>query len=137
MESIESSFTTASAIMFLLGIETQSDKAQGPPKPKEPKAPIRQGEEWFVHEDPADTDEPEPWTKPELLGVVFDLDRFEAQIKPKRRTALLEQIDAILKSELLTSGQASKLKGKLLFTTCSLFGRVGRAFIRPLSLIHI
>jgi hypothetical protein len=33
----------------------------------------------------------------------------------------------------LSPGHAAKLKGRLFFLTCSLFGRVGRAFMRPLS----
>ena len=117
MSTIESSFETSSAVMGLLGITTQADKAQGP-----------QQEPSVGNPNPA-----EPWTRPELLGVIFDLDRMDAQIKPQRRERLLAEIAEIRSSGRLTPGQASKLRGKLQFTTCSLFGRTGRAQMRPLS----
>ena len=39
----------------------------------------------------------------------------------------------ILKKKVLAPGHAAKLKGRLFFLTCSPFGRVGRAFMRPIS----
>ena len=117
MSTIKSSFETSSAVMSLLGITTQAEQDQGP-----------QQEPSVGNPNPA-----EPWTRPELLGFILDLDRMEVQIKPQRRERLLAEIAEIRSSGRLTPGQASKLRGKLQFTTCSLFGRTGRAQMRPLS----
>ena len=74
----------------------------------------------------------EPWTRPELLGVVVDTDRMEVEIKPERRDALKEEIRIILDvTGKLPPGQASKLKGKLYFAATTFFGRTGRAFLGP------
>ena len=45
----------------------------------------------------------------------------------------MEEIDFILSRKNLHPGHASKLRGKLFFLTSSLYGRVGRALMRPLS----
>jgi len=117
MSTIESSYRVSAGVFMLLGIPTQDDKAQGPPE--------------TVAENEKCTKE--PWTSPELLGVILDLDKMEVRVKPKRRELLLGEIDSIMKNDRLTPGQASKLRGKLQFTTCTLYGRTGRAYMRPLS----
>ena len=118
-DTIESSYRTTVSVTRLLGIQTQDDKAQGPPETIDMNS----------------DDAKEPWTRPELLGVIIDLDRHEAQIKPKRRELLLGEINAILEPSCrkLSPGQASKLRGKLQFTTSTLFGRTGRAYMRALA----
>ena len=44
-----------------------------------------------------------------------------------------KEIDGILSSGRLLPGAAAKLKGKLMFAASQLWGKVGRAFLRPLS----
>ena len=75
----------------------------------------------------------EDFQLPELLGVQFDLQKMQVKIKPDRRERLKAEIAGILKVGILTGGHASKLKGKLQFAGCSLFGKIGRSFLRPLS----
>ena len=54
-------------------------------------------------------------------------------IKQDRKTELAEEIISILESQMLTPGQAGKLRGKLLFGSSQLWGKIGRAFLRALS----
>ena len=44
-----------------------------------------------------------------------------------------DEIDSVLKSNLLDPGSAGKLEGKLMFWASQLRGKVGRAFLRPIS----
>eukprot|EP00971_Amphidinium_carterae_P246359 4893121-Amphidinium_carterae.1 len=57
----------------------------------------------------------------------------QVDVKESRRRELLAEIGDILKRDRLEPGHAGKLKGKLLFASSQLWGRVGRAFLRPLS----
>ena len=114
MVTIESAYETTVAVVNLLGILVQQDKAQGPPSTTPPGK--------------------EPWTRPELLAVVVDFDSMEVEIKPERRDDISKEIVGILDvDKCLAPGHASKLKGKLQFATTTFFGRTGRAFMRPLS----
>ena len=72
-------------------------------------------------------------SKPIVLGVTYDLDRLELAIKDDRKEELVSLIDSILESGSLDPGSAGKLKGKLMFGASHLWGKVGRAFLRPLS----
>lgn len=45
----------------------------------------------------------------------------------------MEEIDSVLSTGLLNPGPAGKLKGKLMFRASQLWGKVGRAFLRPIS----
>ena len=72
-------------------------------------------------------------SKPVVLGVTYDLDRLELAIKDDRKEELVSLIDSILESGSLDPGSAGKLKGKLMFGASHLWGKVGRAFLRPLS----
>lgn len=70
---------------------------------------------------------------PTILGVTYDLKDFCLRIKPSRKEELVTEIDAILESGILSSGQAGKLRGKLMFGASQLWGKIGRAFLRVLS----
>ena len=70
---------------------------------------------------------------PVILGVTFNLEQLVLEIKEQRKQELLETIDSVLESGLLDPGLAGKLKGKLMFGASQLWGKVGRAFFRPLS----
>eukprot|EP00435_Cladocopium_sp_Y103_P009415 s1300_g2.t1 len=70
---------------------------------------------------------------PTILGVTYDLLTMELKIKPARKVELLDEISAILGSQVLPPGQAGKLRGKLMFGSSQLWGKIGRAFLRALS----
>eukprot|EP00435_Cladocopium_sp_Y103_P055182 s631_g18.t1 len=70
---------------------------------------------------------------PTILGVTYDLKTMHLKIKPARKEELLEEIDAILESQVFPPGQAGKLRGKLMFGASQLWGKIGRAFLRSLS----
>ena len=68
-----------------------------------------------------------------VLGVTFNLEDFLLEIKEERKAELVESIDAFLDSGTLDPGTAGKVKGKLMFGASQVWGKVGRAFFRPLS----
>ena len=70
---------------------------------------------------------------PTILGVTYNLEKFQLEIKKDRKEDLTNEIDAILKTGLLDPGSAGKLKGKLMFGASQLWGKVGRAFLRVIS----
>ena len=70
---------------------------------------------------------------PTILGITYDLAAMCLRIKPSRKEELLEEISSILDSGLLPPGQAGKLRGKLMFGSSQLWGKIGRAFLRSLS----
>ena len=70
---------------------------------------------------------------PTILGVTYNLVDMALEIKQSRREELVEEIDSILSCGLLDPGSAGKLKGKLMFGASQLWGKVGRAFLRPIS----
>ena len=70
---------------------------------------------------------------PVVLGVTYNLVDWVLEIKESRRKDLIDEMNLILKSDSLDPGQAGKLKGKLLFGASQLWGKVGRAFLRPIS----
>ena len=70
---------------------------------------------------------------PTILGVTYDLKELCLKIKPARKEELLEEIHSILQTGLLPPGQAGKLRGKLMFGSSQLWGKIGRAFLRSLS----
>ena len=75
--------------------------------------------------------------EPTILGVTYNLKLMQSEIKEERRRDLLEEIDAILQSELLDPGSAGKLKGKLMFGASQLWGKIGRAFLRPIAVLEV
>ena len=70
---------------------------------------------------------------PTILGITYDLVGMQLQIKASRKEELLDEIESILLSGLLPPGQAGKLRGKLMFGSSQLWGKIGRAFLRSLS----
>ena len=70
---------------------------------------------------------------PTVLGVTYNLTKLQLEIKEERKKELVEEIDAIVSSGLLDPGSAGKLKGKLMFGASQLWGKIGRAFLRPIS----
>ena len=70
---------------------------------------------------------------PTILGVTYNLELMQLEIKADRKEELSSEIDAILASGLLDPGSAGKLKGKLMFGASQLWGKVGRAFLRVIS----
>ena len=68
-----------------------------------------------------------------ILGVTYNLELMQLEIKADRKEELSSEIDAILASGLLDPGSAGKLKGKLMFGASQLWGKVGRAFLRVIS----
>ena len=70
---------------------------------------------------------------PTILGVTYNLKDMVLEIKQARREELLEEISSIVSCGLLDPGSAGKLKGKLMFGASQLWGKVGRAFLRPIS----
>ena len=65
--------------------------------------------------------------------MTFNLESLVLEIKEQRRQELVDMIDGILSSGVLDPGTAGKLKGQLMFGSSQLWGKVGRAFFRPLS----
>jgi hypothetical protein len=127
-KSIQSTHKTTEEVTNMIGILAQNDRAQGPP---EITVSNKDGSRQKI-KNPNMKDKAS-WKDPELLGVLFDLDRREVRIKPGRRADLKNEIQSILDDQSLSPGHAAKLKGRLFFLTASLFGRVGRAFMRPIS----
>ena len=72
-------------------------------------------------------------TAPTILGVTFNLEEMVLEIKEDRKRDLIEEIDSVLKANLLDPGTAGKLKGKLMFGASQLWGKLGRAFLRVIS----
>ena len=72
-------------------------------------------------------------TKPVILGVEYNLEDMALEVTPARVKELDLEMAAILKTQRLPTGQAAKLKGKLMFAASQLWGKVGRAFMRALS----
>ena len=70
---------------------------------------------------------------PTILGVTYNLESMQLEIKKERREEISVEIDGILSSGLLDPGSAGKLKGKLMFGASQLWGKVGRAFLRVIS----
>ena len=68
-----------------------------------------------------------------ILGVTYDLEQYLLKIKKSREKELFDEISMILEHEELSSGQAGKLRGKLMFGASQLWGKIGRAFLRALS----
>ena len=71
--------------------------------------------------------------QPTILGVTYNLEEMQLEIKKERREELVQEIDSILEVGLLDPGSAGKLKGKLMFGASQLWGKVGRAFLRVIS----
>ena len=70
---------------------------------------------------------------PTILGVTYNLEKLVLEIKESRKQELVEEIESRLDHGLLDPGSAGKLKGKLMFGASQLWGKVGRAFLRPIS----
>ena len=70
---------------------------------------------------------------PTILGVTYNLEAMVLEIKPDRRTDLIDELDEILAANVLEPGNAGKLKGKLMFGASQLWGKIGRAFLRVVS----
>ena len=75
-----------------------------------------------------------PTVKGPLLGVQCDLGPFpfRAEVDPDRCAKLVKILMRVLAQDLLPSGPASSLAGKLQFASCAIFGRVGRAALRAI-----
>ena len=65
--------------------------------------------------------------------IFHTAEQYEAMTDLEVKRLTMEEIDFIRSKKNLHPGHASKLRGKLFFLTSSLFGRVGRAFMKPLS----
>lgn len=70
---------------------------------------------------------------PTILGVTYDLTHMKVLVKESRKAELMDEIKSILQSGVLSPGQAGKLRGKLMFGSSQLWGKIGRAFLRALS----
>lgn len=70
---------------------------------------------------------------PTVLGVTYNLEKLVLEIKESRRQELVDEIEARLDLGLLDPGSAGKLKGKLMFGASQLWGKVGCAFLWPIS----
>ena len=63
------------------------------------------------------------------LGIITDLSSLEAdgvvrlRIKPERQRKLIRDIEVVLQSGILTSGDAGKLEGKLMFASSPNLGK--------------
>lgn len=68
-----------------------------------------------------------------ILGVTYDLEKFQLLIEPERKIELVDEIDATLRSGCFDPRSAGTLKGKLMFGASQLQGKVGRAFLRVIS----
>jgi hypothetical protein len=75
-------------------------------------------------------------TEPIILGVEYNLKESVLEVTAARKKELREEINSYLREKRITPGQAAKLKGKLMFAATQLWGKVGRAFLRPLSETH-
>jgi len=58
---------------------------------------------------------------PTILGVTYNLEKLQLEIKPERKDEIASEIDSILQSGLLDPGSAGKLKGKLMFGASQLW----------------
>ena len=72
-------------------------------------------------------------SKPTILGVEYDLMNNKLEVTEERRAELTAELQRHLSTRKISPGQAAKLKGKLLFAASQLWGKVGRAYLRPLS----
>ena len=73
-----------------------------------------------------------------FLGVVSDFAHVRAgyvvvRVKEKRRRRLLSELSSVLESGVLTPAHASRLRGKLFFTTSSAFFGVGRPALQAFT----
>ena len=80
---------------------------------------------------------PLPQTIFGAIGVVLDLSPIPAsnalvKVTASRLESVTKSIMATLQRNVLSSGEAASLSGKLGFTISATFGRVGRAKIRPI-----
>ena len=71
--------------------------------------------------------------KPIILGVEYDLMNNKLEVTEERRAELTAELRKRLSTKKISPGQAAKLKGKLMFAASQLWGKVGRAYLRPLS----
>ena len=72
-------------------------------------------------------------SSPTILGVTYNLKDMILEIKDDRKQELAAAIEEILEKGSLDPGSAGKLKGKLMFGSSQLWGKIGRAFFRPIS----
>ena len=83
-----------------------------------------------------------PNSKPKFVGVVTDYSLIVSRgellvsVDPSRRTSVYELVDAALAADRLSRTQAAKLSGKLRWTLCPCFGRVGLALLQPLHAVR-
>ena len=89
---------------------------------------------------PDKTDPPSP--APTFIGVVTDYSRVVShgevcvRVHRRRRDSVLDIIDAVMADGTITQNQASSLSGKLRWTLCPCFGRVGLALLQPLHAVR-
>lgn len=55
--------------------------------------------------------------------MAYNLEEGALELKDSRRSELIEEIEGVLRSEILEPGHAGKLKGKLMFGASQLWGR--------------
>ena len=83
-----------------------------------------------------------PHGKPKFVGVVTDYTRVVSDgellvsVDPGRRDSLFELINGALGAGELSRAQAAKLSGKLRWSLCPCFGRVGLALLQPLHAVR-
>ena len=70
-----------------------------------------------------------------LLGAQVTLSRVfaHASIPRPKASKIIDEINDILKANTLSPAQAAKLRGKLGFAQSLLFGRFGRALLKPIA----
>ena len=74
-----------------------------------------------------------------FLGVITDFTMAHitgdasVRTKPERRAKLTHALREVVAKRSLTPAQAASLRGKLYFTCCSVYGRVGRAALRAFT----
>lgn len=72
--------------------------------------------------------------QPTILGLTYNLEDWALEIKGDRKKELINELQSILRSGALEPGHAGKINGKLMFGASQLWGKVGRAFFRVISL---
>ena len=83
-----------------------------------------------------------PSELPKFVGVVTDYTRVVSHgemlvsVDPSRRASVIELADAVLVADAVTHTQAAKLAGKLRWSLCPCFGRVGLALLQPLHAVR-
>ena len=104
-EAVGSAFHIFKAVWALLGFQLEDDKQQTPTK-----TPILLGAE-----------------------ITLTLNWITARLPGRKRKGLINETRQVLPNGQLAPSQAAKLRGRLGFSHSLLFGRMGRAWLNPLT----